>query len=311
MGYAFISYSSRQQRQMAFVKTFLQANGIRYWAAPEDIPIGSKYSEVIKQAIENASCVIFLLSDQAQNSVYCNLEISLALKAGKPIIPIQLEDVILNEDFARYLSGGSFFPFPRSKLSPKDHKLRTQLLLLCSEQDQLPTEAPDPSYKILFLRKGTWLQLFGWLWGILGLRPFFWFSDLLFPLPDTMYVDYSKEALVAGMYVKQSTLVLFLLMVGLLCICYGFSLNRKKKRQTPLYFEQFSLPQLPLLLSAVCFSMGFPLVWVDALYPTGLYDSAWIPVRKLLMAAWPVLLAATVLIWLVQRLRRRRSAARI
>ena len=142
MGYAFISYSSHQQRQLARVKEYLNDNHIRFWAAPEDIPIGSKYSEVIKRAIAESSCVLFLLSDRSQNSTYCKLEVALALKLEKPVIPIQLEDVILNDDFSLYLSDRELYPLPGRLTNSRTNRLSSKNYTSIPNNQCRPSQTP-------------------------------------------------------------------------------------------------------------------------------------------------------------------------
>lgn len=302
MGYAFISYSSQQQRQFGQVKEYLENNHIPFWAAPDDIPIGSKYSEVITRAITNASCVLFLLSDLSQNSTYCKLEIALALKHEKPIIPIQLEDVILNDDFALYLSNREFFPLPKKVTTAKTNKLLSQLQLLCADPEQGPPEPVDPSYKIGWFRKGSWLQLFGWVWAIGGFKLFAAFSDLCFPMPSTdgggnHPIDYVNGPLVTKMGFKGGVLTTALVLIGLLTLCYGFSLNRKLQGKTRLFFKQFSLCQLLFLLACTCWGIGFePAVVAIEGYHNFLtfFGSFLVGVSLILFLVTPVL-------WVIQR----------
>ena len=52
MSYAFISYGSKDRDIVNPIKDILVANGIKTWVAPDDIPAGSNYSEVINDAIK-------------------------------------------------------------------------------------------------------------------------------------------------------------------------------------------------------------------------------------------------------------------
>lgn len=307
MGYAFISYSSKQPRQLNQVKEYLQSNNISFWSAPDDIPVGSKYSEVIKRAIENASCVLFLLSDHSQNSTYCKLEIALALKLEKPVIPIQLEDVILNDDFSLYLSSSEFFPLPKKIATAKTVKLLSQLQLLCTDPDQAPAAPVDPSYRIGWFRKGTWLQLLGWIWSIGGLKFFYAFAFLCFPLPaltGNHPIDYFNGPLVVDVYFKVGILVTVLEMLGLCSVCYGFSLNRKLKGTGHLFFRQFSLCQMLLLISCLC--------WGISAHPASIaaehYTTPLVVVCSFLWLASFLLFFITLVIWLFQRIRQIRRS---
>lgn len=102
MNYAFISYSSKNQSFADALKQLLSKNGISSWMAPGDIPAGSKYAQVINQAIKECACVILVLSDAAQNSPWVSKEIERSVHYRKTIIPIRMEEMVLNDEFEFY-----------------------------------------------------------------------------------------------------------------------------------------------------------------------------------------------------------------
>lgn len=104
MGYAFISYSTKNQVSADAMYMLLKKNELSAWMAPGDIPAGYKYADVINKAIKDCSCVILLLSNASLNSVWVPKEVERAVNYRKPIIPVQLEDVILNDEFEMYIS---------------------------------------------------------------------------------------------------------------------------------------------------------------------------------------------------------------
>ncbi len=104
MGYVFISYSSKEQDKADAMKKVLEKNDIRTWMAPGDIPAGSKYAEIINRAIKECACVILMLSEASQGSVWVAKEVERAVHYHKPIIPVQLENVVLNDEFEFYIS---------------------------------------------------------------------------------------------------------------------------------------------------------------------------------------------------------------
>lgn len=104
MGYVFISYSSKNRDTADAFKNLLNKNNIETWMAPHDIPVGSKYASVIGKSIKNCSCFLLLLTYDSQGSIWVAKEVERAINYKKPIVPIQLEDVILNDEFEMYLS---------------------------------------------------------------------------------------------------------------------------------------------------------------------------------------------------------------
>lgn len=104
MGYAFISYSTRNQFLADAMRDLLKDCGIETWMAPGDIPAGSKYAQVISRAVKNCACFILMLSEDAQNSIWVAKEVERAVSYRRPIIPVQLENVVLNDEFELYIS---------------------------------------------------------------------------------------------------------------------------------------------------------------------------------------------------------------
>lgn len=103
-GYTFISYSSKNQSAADAMRDLLKRHGIKTWMAPGDIPAGRKYAQVINQAVKNCACFLLILSKDAQDSVWVPKEIERAVNYRKPLLPVQIEDVILNDEFEFYIS---------------------------------------------------------------------------------------------------------------------------------------------------------------------------------------------------------------
>jgi hypothetical protein len=104
IGYAFLSYSSKNQDFADAMREVLIRNGLKVWMAPGDIPAGSKYADVINKAIKNCGCVILMLSEASQNSVWVAREVERAIHNRKPIVPVQIESVLLNDTFEFFIS---------------------------------------------------------------------------------------------------------------------------------------------------------------------------------------------------------------
>lgn len=94
-------------------KLLLIDNEIATWMAPGDIPAGSKYAQVISKAVKNCACFVLLLSENAQNSIWVAKETERAVNYRKPIIPVQIEAVKLNEEFEMYISTDQIVAVPK------------------------------------------------------------------------------------------------------------------------------------------------------------------------------------------------------
>ena len=110
MGYAFISYSSRNLDDAMTLRRFLAKRGVDTWMAPGDIPAGSTYAGVITRAIKGAECLVLLLTDDSQNSKWVDKEVERALTYGKAVIPVALGDMTLNDNFEFYLGNQQIIP---------------------------------------------------------------------------------------------------------------------------------------------------------------------------------------------------------
>lgn len=100
----FISYSSKERNIADKVKLYLQSIGMDCWMAPNSISPGSNYTKEIPTAISNSNAVVLILSKFAQESNWVPKEIDSAINKGVKIIPLQIDDKPLNEQFGFMLS---------------------------------------------------------------------------------------------------------------------------------------------------------------------------------------------------------------
>ncbi|MDX2213738.1 MAG: TIR domain-containing protein [Oculatellaceae cyanobacterium bins.114] len=86
---AFISYGRADSKAFAAkLHHRLVERGLTIWFDFDDIPLGVDYQKQIDDGINRADNFIFIISPHAVNSPYCRLEIELALKWNKRIIPL-------------------------------------------------------------------------------------------------------------------------------------------------------------------------------------------------------------------------------
>lgn len=102
--YIFISYSSKNHELVRQLTDVLRKNQVAYWKAPESIPAGSNYAKEIPKAIAMCSAVIFLVSKEAQSSIWVEKELDAAVCARKTIIPVQIDKEPLNDMYRFYLN---------------------------------------------------------------------------------------------------------------------------------------------------------------------------------------------------------------
>ena len=86
---AFISYGRADSKAFATqLNQRLIAEGLTVWFDFKDIPLGVDYPKQIDEGIKKAHNFLFIISPHSVNSPYCRLEIEIALKWNKRIIPL-------------------------------------------------------------------------------------------------------------------------------------------------------------------------------------------------------------------------------
>ncbi len=143
--YAFISYSTKNQASADALRHLLEDAGISTWMAPGDIPAGSKYAQVINQAVKGCSCFLLVLTEDSQSSVWVAKETERAVNYNKPIIPIRLDDVVLNDEFELYISSAQIVAVSKIDSStPAVQTLLNAVRVYTEEGKEIPTLATEP-----------------------------------------------------------------------------------------------------------------------------------------------------------------------
>lgn len=78
---------------------FLDKEGISYWFDKDGIYSGREFVEVIANAIVNSKMMIFVSSNNSNNSLYTTGEIFEAIENKKLIIPVRIDDTQYNAKF--------------------------------------------------------------------------------------------------------------------------------------------------------------------------------------------------------------------
>ena len=148
MRQVFISYSSKDFAQAQSVRHVLEQNGITCWMAPADIPGGSNYTKEIPVAIRGCQAFVLMLSNNAQKSQWVLKELDSAVNAGKIILPFQLEDVPLSDEFNFLLTGAQRYDaYQRKTEAMKLLVSRIQAIIRTDKQAPSPAAAPKPQPK--------------------------------------------------------------------------------------------------------------------------------------------------------------------
>lgn len=87
---AFISYSKRDRALARKLHAALETGGLRTWRDAENLQIGALLTENIKSAIADASCVVVLLTERANQSAWVRKEVEFAVSLEKPIFLVSI-----------------------------------------------------------------------------------------------------------------------------------------------------------------------------------------------------------------------------
>lgn len=92
-GHVFISYSSRDQIKAKLICDRLEAAGFRGWISMRDVDPGSNYQASIVQAIQDATMMVLVFSENTNLSQEVHKEMSLASAFKVIVMPVRIADV--------------------------------------------------------------------------------------------------------------------------------------------------------------------------------------------------------------------------
>ncbi len=141
-GYVFISYASEDKVIADAVSHHVEAGGIRCWIAPRDVPPGAEWPAAIAAAIDACRVFVLVLSTSCNDSKQTLREVTIAVDAGKPIIPFRIQDVAPSPSLRYLLS----VPHWLDAMSPPlDAHLERLLVSIRSVLDAGTAPRPDPA----------------------------------------------------------------------------------------------------------------------------------------------------------------------
>ena len=141
MGYAFISYSTKNQSSADAFRQLLKKYGVETWMAPYDIPAGSEYAEVLYDALTGCACLILLLTADSQSSLWVKKEVNIAVSNCRPLIPVKLENIELNSAMKLYLNDQQIVPVRTLDESNEDVQKVLRSVIAIAGQKKPPQAA--------------------------------------------------------------------------------------------------------------------------------------------------------------------------
>jgi|GEM_PF-2561944 len=139
----FISYKSEDIEQARKVRDHLESEGLSVWMAPDSITGGASYAAEIPPAIDGAKVFLLVFTKNTQSSKWVSRELDRAINGNKIIIPLMLDDCLLNDEFSFYLTNVQRYPaFENYSKSLK--KMTDEIKNYLAPQVQEKPEPPEP-----------------------------------------------------------------------------------------------------------------------------------------------------------------------
>jgi len=99
----FISYAHQDKATADAACAKIEAEGIRCWIAPRDVPPGAGWAGAIINAIDNCRVMVLIFSSSTNGSRQIDREAQRAFDKEKSAIPFRIEDVAPQQSLAYYL----------------------------------------------------------------------------------------------------------------------------------------------------------------------------------------------------------------
>lgn len=115
----FISYSRRDTSVVKKLHRLLIHKGVRLWVDWENIPVASDWWAEIEEALQTVHTLIFFISSYSIKSKYCRLEVDLAQRLQKRIVPVLLNPEVQEHEIHPYARRHQHLAFT-SQNSPEE-----------------------------------------------------------------------------------------------------------------------------------------------------------------------------------------------
>jgi uncharacterized protein YjdB len=141
----FVSYANADKPVADRVVHALEAQQIRCWYAPRDVPAGSNYGAAIVAAIKRCRVLVLVHSSQAGASKFVHREVERAVTLDKVIIPLRIDEMPPTEELEFFLGTPHWLDFSHPPLEQHLPTLVAQVGAVVAASRSREGEAPDDS----------------------------------------------------------------------------------------------------------------------------------------------------------------------
>jgi len=159
--HVFISYASQDVAITDAVVEALEGHGVRCWFAPRDVVPGALYADEIVRAINEASVVVLILSEQSAASPHVGKEIERASSKRRRIVTLRADSVLLPRAFEYFLSESQWIEVGSGGIAAATGKVLDAVRrhLDPSALIDSPTASANPPANAAALSSRRWLTI--------------------------------------------------------------------------------------------------------------------------------------------------------
>lgn len=95
------------------IKDVLNKNGITYWIDEDGINSGDEFARLIVRSIKDSKVLLFVSTENSNNSEWTRKEIASAISYKKKIIPFKYDDTPFNDSLLLYLADLDFISYTK------------------------------------------------------------------------------------------------------------------------------------------------------------------------------------------------------
>lgn len=117
----FISYANQDKVTADAACAQLEADGIRCWIAPHDVPPGAEWTGAIVDAIDHCHAMVLIFSSNANGSKQIRREVQRAFDREVPVVPFRIENIVPEKSLAYYMGPVHWLD---ALTSPLEHHLQ-------------------------------------------------------------------------------------------------------------------------------------------------------------------------------------------
>jgi len=128
----FIGYASAQQDIARQIADKCKASGVRCWMAPFSVRSAAVWTDAITEAITSSRLMLALISEGANKSLEMEREVSEAVKAGIPILPVRVENLLPSPRLRYWLGDNHWFDAFERPFAQRYNKLANTVKMLLS-----------------------------------------------------------------------------------------------------------------------------------------------------------------------------------